>query len=43
MNTKNSLMQVKLKTAEFNRGNRIQILLMSEQILEVNDAGVRVS
>ena len=43
MNTTNSLMQVKLKTAEFNKGSRIQILLMAEQVLEVNDTGVRVS
>ena len=42
MNTKNSSMTVDLKTGEFNRGNRIQILLMSEQILEVNDTGVSV-
>ena len=42
MNTKNSLMTVKLKTAELNRANRIHILLFSEQILEVNDTGVSV-
>ena len=42
MNTKTSLMMVRLKTAEFNRGNRIQILLRSEQLLEVNDTGVSV-
>ena len=42
MNTNNSLMTVKLKTAELNRANRIHILLFSEQILEVNDTGVSV-
>jgi hypothetical protein len=42
MNTKNSLMTVKLKTAEANRANRIHILLFSEQILEINDTGVSV-
>ena len=42
MNTKNSLMTVKLKTAEVNRANRIHILLFSEQILEINDTGVSV-
>ena len=42
MNTKNSLMTVELKTAELNRGNRIQILPISEQIIEVNDTGVSV-
>ena len=42
MNTKNSLMTVKLKTAEANRANRIHILLFSENILEINDTGVSV-
>jgi hypothetical protein len=42
MNTKNSLMTVKLKTAEANRANRIHILLFSEQILEINDTGISV-
>ena len=42
MNTKNSLMTVKLKTAEANRANRIHILLYSENILEINDTGVSV-
>ena len=42
MNTKNSLMTVKLKTAEGNRANRIQILLFSENILEINDTGISV-
>ncbi len=42
MNTKNSLMTVKLKTAEANRANRIHILLFSENILEINDTGISV-
>ena len=42
MNMKNSLMTVKLKTAETNRANRIHILLFSEQILEINYTGVSV-
>ena len=42
MNTKNSLMTVKLKTAEANRANHIHILLFSENILEINDTGISV-
>ena len=42
MNTKNSLMTVKLKTAEANKANRIHILLFSENILEINDTGISV-
>ena len=42
MNTKNSLMTVKLKTAEVNRANRIHILLFTECILEINDTGISI-
>jgi hypothetical protein len=42
MNTKNSLMTVKLKTGSTNKANRIHILLYAEQILEINDTGCSV-
>ena len=42
MNTKNSLMTVKFKTAQANQANRIHVLLLTEQILEINDTGVSV-
>jgi hypothetical protein len=42
MNTKNSLMTIKLKTAENNMGNRMHILLTAEQILTISDAGITV-
>jgi 16S rRNA C1402 (ribose-2'-O) methylase RsmI len=42
MNTKNSLMTVRMKTEQSNRANRFHILLTSEQILEVSDAGISV-
>jgi hypothetical protein len=42
MNTRNSLMTVRMKTSEANRANRFHILLTAEQILEVSDAGVAV-
>jgi hypothetical protein len=42
MNTKNSLMTVRMKTEQYNRANRFHILLTSEQILEVSDAGISV-
>jgi hypothetical protein len=42
MNTKNSLMTIKLKTKETNMGNRMHILLTAEQILTISDAGITV-
>ena len=42
MNTKNSLMTVKLQTAQDNRADRIHILLTAEQILEISDSGITV-
>ena len=42
MKTKNSLMTVRMKTAQANRANRFHIVLTSEQILEVSDAGIQV-
>ena len=42
MDTKNSLMTIKLNTKEDNRWNRMHILLTSEQILEVSDSGITV-
>ena len=42
INTKNSLMTVKLKAAEANRANRIHILLFSENIVGLNDTGISV-
>jgi hypothetical protein len=42
MNTRNSLMTVRMNTSEANRANRFHILLTAEQILEVSDAGVAV-
>ena len=42
MNTKNSLMTIKLQTALDNRPDRIHILLTAEQILEISDSGITV-
>ena len=42
MNTKNSLMTVKFKTAVANQAHRMHILLFTEQILEITDTGVSV-
>ena len=44
MNTRNNLMTVHLKTdnAEAYKANRMHIVLLSEQILEVGDVGVQV-
>jgi hypothetical protein len=42
MNTKNSWMTVRMKTAQTIRANRFHIILTSEQILEVSDAGIQV-
>ena len=42
MNTKNSLMTVKFKTAQANQATRMHILLFTEQILEISDTGVSV-
>ena len=42
MNTRNSLMTVKMKTEQYNKANRFHILLTSEQILEVSDSGIQV-
>jgi hypothetical protein len=41
MNTKNSLMTIRMKTAATNRANRFHIVLTSEQILEISDAGIQ--
>ena len=40
MNTKNSLMTIRLKTAEANGASRMHIVLAAEQILEISDAGI---
>ena len=42
MNTKNSLMTIKLQTALDNRADRPHILLTAEQILEISDSGITV-
>jgi hypothetical protein len=42
MNTKNSLMTVRMKTLDTNKANRFHILLTAEMILEVADAGITV-
>ena len=42
MNTRNSLMTVKMKTEQYNKANRFHILLTSEQILEVSDSGIQI-
>ena len=41
-NTKNSLMTVRMKTAQANKANRFHIVLTAEQVLEVSDVGVSV-
>ena len=41
-NTKNSLMTVRMKTAQDNRANRFHIVLTAEQVLEVSDVGISV-
>jgi hypothetical protein len=35
-------MTTRMKTAQANRANRFPIILTSEQILEVSDAGIQV-
>jgi hypothetical protein len=42
MNTKNSLMTIKMQTALDNRPDRIHILLTAEMILEIADSGITV-
>jgi hypothetical protein len=42
MNTKNSLMTVRMKTKDTNAANRFHILLTAEMILEISDAGITV-
>ena len=42
MNTKNSLMTIKMQTALDNRPDRIHILLTAEMILEISDSGITV-
>ena len=42
MNTKNYVMTVRRKTRQEDRANRFHIVLTSEQILGVSDAGVMV-
>ena len=42
MNTKNSLMTIKMQTAADNRPDRIHILLTAEMILEISDSGITV-
>jgi hypothetical protein len=42
VNTKNSLVTIKLKTNESNRGHGMHILLTSEQMPEVSDSGITV-
>ena len=42
MNTKNSLMTVRMKTTEANVANRFHILLTAEMILEIGDSGITV-
>ena len=42
MNTKNSLMTVRMKTLEANAANRFHILLTAEMILEIGDSGITV-
>ena len=41
-NTKNSLMTIRMKTAQNNKANRFHIILTAEQVLEVSDVGVSV-
>ena len=42
MNTKNSLMTIKMQTALDNRPDRIHILVTAEMILEISDSGITV-
>ena len=42
MNTKNSLMTVRMKTLDTNAANRFHILLTAEMILEIGDSGITV-
>jgi hypothetical protein len=42
MNTKNSLMTVRMKTKDTNAANRFHILLTAEMILEISGAGITV-
>ena len=42
MNTKNSLMTIKMQTALDNKPDRIHILLTAEMILEISDSGITV-
>ena len=39
-NTKNSLMTVRMKTAQANAANRFHILLTAEMVLEIGDSGI---
>jgi hypothetical protein len=41
MNIKNSLMTIRMKTAAANKANRFHVVLTSEQILEISDAGIQ--
>jgi hypothetical protein len=42
MNTKSSLMTIRMKTNDANRANRLHIFLTSEQLMEVSGSGITV-
>ncbi len=41
-NTKNALVTVKVKTSDANKADRINIVLMAQQVIEIGNVGIDV-